>query len=355
MLTAVSEFLRPGKASVIIGGQFGSEGKGAAAAWLGAQFEKNGIAPDVVTTNASAQAGHTSIHNGKKRVVFHLPTVPLISGARQIICNAGCAIDPIVLAEELADNADVYSVRHNFFVHPNAAIITDECRAAEGAEDSAQTKVSSTRKGVGEALARKALRSGMIAKDHMFLRALCLSNEYSINVRLQHGNTVLVEVPQGHSLSQNGPFYPYCTSRDCSIMQGLNDAGIHPSFYHTSMLVLRTYPIRVGSLPGHSSGDVYPDQKEITWEELGVEPEITTVTKRIRRVFTWSSLQVRSAIAATRPSIVFLTHCDYVDTGAKMQTMVDNIRSACNACEIPQPYIVYAEGPTTDDIVRGHD
>lgn len=371
----LDNFIRAGKASFLMGGQWGSEGKGAAAAYLARHLlDVYNTQFDIVTTNAGAQAGHTSTDRGTKRIVYHLPTAALIGSERpgwqspHVHLNAGSIIDPEGLMRELEQNPEIDESR--FSIHPNAAVITPECRAAEMRDDSAQTKIASTRKGVGEALSRKVLRSGMIAKDHPVLRRFV--SPYNLNVAMASGRSVLVEVPQGYSLSLNGPFYPHVTSRNCTVMQAMSDANIHPHFYHQSMLVLRTFPIRVGhirveeavasaapfvappdQLPKYlgQSGGCYEDQHEMTWEELGQTPEITTVTKRVRRVFSFSEQQVIDAIRATRPTVIYLTFCDYVGDEAAVMKCVRRLSDLSCAHGIKSPPLILTQwGPTTQDV-----
>jgi len=352
-------FKRQGKASFLLGGQWGSEGKGAAAAFVATHLAERGEAFDIVTTNAGAQAGHTSTHDGVTKVVFHLPTASLYHGGLPVrplsYLNAGSIIDPDGLLRELDENPGVIL---NFAIHPNAAIITPECRDAEMRDDSAQTKIASTRKGVGEALSRKVLRSGLTAKDHPVLSQWV--RRLDLNDAMLRGSSVLVEVPQGHSLSIDGPFYPHTTSRNCTVAAAMSDAGVHPHFYHQSMMVIRTFPIRVGNIGENSSGGHYPDQHEITWEDLGVKAEITTVTKRVRRVFTFSEQQVVEAIAQTRPAVIYLTFCDYFpeDKRGFAKLMVDRLRTMTHrigSVRHDGPEILTQWGPTTKDVVRGED
>jgi len=360
-------FSKPGKASFLLGGQWGSEGKGAAAAWLATKAPM--LRPfDIATTNAGAQAGHTSTHDGVTKVVFHLPTYSLYRPCITYL-NAGSVIDPEILLRELDENPQV--LHNGLAIHPNAAIITPDCKTAEMRDDSAQTKIASTRKGVGEALSRKVLRSGFLAKDlvnpvHWYGPEIHKLQQFvhriDLNAEMLTGKSVLVEVPQGHSLSVDGPFYPYTTSRNCTVGQAMSDAGIHPHFYHRSMLVIRTFPIKVGSLnearnmhENGYSGGCFPDQHEITWDELGVAAEITTVTKRIRRVFTFSEQQVYEAIAQTRPNVVYVSFMDYLPNKELAKTVVAKVRELCNKYgrrnECTQ--VVTAWGPTTDDIIDG--
>lgn len=348
------DMLMSGKASVVVGGQYGSEAKGCAVAWLAAMLAERKEAFDIYTTNAGAQAGHTSIFRGKKRVVFHLPTAPLIArefglGLGTVYLNAGSVIDPVVLQQEVEENKI-----DSLFIHPMAAVITDKCRELEGHVDSSTTKIASTRKGVGQALARKVMRSGVIAKDHPYLKHFV--RRLDLNNRLSEGRSVLVEVPQGVSLSLNhSRFYPYTTSRDCTVGSGLSDAGIHPSFMGKSMVVLRTFPIRVGNIVEEGkvlgvSGDVYPDQKETSWAELGVEAEITTVTKRIRRVFTFSQQQVVHTFGLCRPNVCFISFVNYLKDNDALSKVLESIRIAAATNNMPIPQIVLQHGPDVIDV-----
>jgi len=346
----------PGKASVIVGGCFGSEAKGSVAAYFAVQQALCGKPFSITTTNASANAGHTSIHKGTKRVAFHLPTASLIAqsygfdGATTYL-NGGAIINPQVLERELVG----FNLQ-NLFIHPNAAVILPEHIEREQDPAGVQ-RIASTRKGVGAALADKIMRKGNVASNHPFLQQFV--RHIDLNQELLQGRSILVEVPQGIGLGVDGPFYPYCTSRNCTVQQALSDAGIHPSFLGPVVLVMRTYAIRVGNITekdenGYehkvgNSGGCYSDQQEITWEELGVEPEYTTVTKRKRRVFTFSTIQAREAMALSRPDVVVLTFCNY------LRDKVDVIGLALVIKKIgrelgKEPEILYEYGPTTEDI-----
>lgn len=354
------DFLVPGCASFIIGGQWGSEAKGAVAAWVATEMDRQGRHFDIVTTNAGAQAGHTSIHNGRKRVLHHLPTYSVIAaemGFRPVtILNAGSIIDPEIFKKELDENADT-RIADRLYIHPLAVVITDEDRDEEMSNDSAMTAIASTRKGVGAALANKVRRRGMVAKDHPFLSRFISESAVYIQRWLSNGyDAALVEVPQGYSLSLNNDrFYPHVTSRNCNIAAAMNDAGIHPAMLGKVMAVLRTYPIRVGHIKhegvivGHS-GDCYPDQREISFEEIGVEPELTTVTKRVRRVFTWSEQQTADMMRDLRPDYVALTFCNY---GTMLETRgkVETIRRLSKQLGL-NATIIGQDGPTIDDFYK---
>ncbi len=345
-------FLMRGKASFTLGGQWGSCGKGAAVAFMTKTLCEQGEFFDIVTTNNGVQSGHTSVHNGVTRVAFHLPTAPLIArhyGFSPIIyLNGGAIVHPETLEQELRDLGGASQLH----IHPNAAIVTEACQLAERQNTSAQTKIASTRKGVGEALARKVLRSGVIAKDHPFTKKFV--NRLDLNAIMSLGKSVLVEIPQGIGLSLDSQFYPFCTSRNCTVGQAMADAGIHPDFYGASLLVLRTFPIRVGAIVEAgaelgTSGGRYPDQREVSWNELRQKPEITTVTKRVRRVFSFSVEQMREAMTLTRPTHIHLTFCDYQDEEANAKLKNDIMNAALDLGLTP-PRLLCHYGPSTADV-----
>jgi adenylosuccinate synthase len=128
----------------------------------------------------------------------------------------------------------------------------------------------------------------------------------------------LVEGAQGYSLGFHTRFWPNCTGRDVSPYQMLADCRVptqrnRPIVWGTA----RTFPIRVanrfeeGKMVGYS-GPGYPDQIELRWGQIGREPELTTVTRLPRRLFTFSRQQMRDACRVVNPDIVVLTFCDYV-------------------------------------------
>ena len=287
----------------ICDGQFGSTGKGLIAAAIG---QTNKI--DIATTNASANAGHTACwEDGRKIIVCHLPMAGVVNTDAQLYINAGAIIDEDKLLEEIEENG----VGDRLMIHPNAAIIEPWHKATEK-RATGVSKLGSTQKGVGAALRDKVMRAGKLARDCPKLNDWI--NTMDLNERLKMGARVVMEVPQGFSLGYHSEFYPYCTSRQCTPAQGFADAQISPYFMGMTIMTLRTYPIRVGG----PSGGWYKDQEETTWEEIGQTPELTTVTKRIRRVATFSWLQYRAALAEIRPDVIFSNFMNYLSADKRM-------------------------------------
>jgi len=150
----------------------------------------------------------------------------------------------------------------------------------------------------------------------------------SLDMLLSDGFTILHEGSQGFSLDINhGSHYPQCTSRGTTAVQNLADMGLSAKRMGDVYLVIRPYPIRVGNVVedgvvvGHSGG-VYEGQKEISWKEVaeqaGAPPtladkELTTVTKRLRRVFTFSDEQLRDAVTINGATQIALNFANYID------------------------------------------
>lgn len=355
----MSNFIKAGKASVLIDGQFGSTGKGLAAAFQSEVSSFDDWKNCICTTNAAPNAGHTTVlPDGRKFVTFHMPTIGVLRPQTTIYLNAGAIIDFDMLRDELRDlNVDGSRV----VIHPNAAVITHEDKEYERNASSGATKIASTQKGVGRALARKIMREGKTAKDiadQLLTELNIVVQRLDLNELMRTGYAVAVETPQGMSLSLNNGFHPHCTSREVSVAQSLSDAGIHPWYLNQTLVCLRTFPIRVGNIVGENgqvlgySGGVYPDQKELQWESFPhVEPERTTVTKRVRRIFTFSEIQYREAAARLRPDILHLGFCDYIaDLDQFEQTLSKIGRS--NRFYGLDPQMWFSFGPSTSDIMN---
>lgn len=335
----IGNFVQPGKASFVFGGQFGSEGKGLAAAAIAIN---NQI--DLVTTNNGPNSGHTSIVNGVKRVAFHLPTATVVNHVPCYL-NDGAVIDVGLLLEEINTNKVPH---HLISISPSATVVSDLNKKMEKAEWSPMSKIASTQKGVGGAIASKVLRSAKLARDHEALKPFV--RKMNLNYLLALGQRVLVEIPQGWSLSvDNHLCYPFVTSRNCNVMQAMSDAKIHPTYLGNVMAVIRTFPIRVGHIyddEGNITGDSgphYRDQKEIQFEDIGQEPEFTTVTGRKRRIFTFSQDQFHAMAHENRPKYVFINFMNYLKEAHEHEEIIHYVGQYA-------PNVLLGWGPDTSQV-----
>lgn len=328
-------FDQPG-AYVLVDGQFGSTGKGLMAGWLA---EYGGDKITHVTTNAGPNSGHTAYYQWAegdpdrpdlvkpqydKVLTQQLPVASVFlrnMGYNPVtLLNAGAVIDPDILAREAAS----YGFgNRNLAIHPAASIITEDDRQGDRATVDA---ISGTGKGVGPAMSRKVMRRGATYAESIYQPTLPKGHTSWDRFWDWPKDVVFVETAQGYSLGLNSaPFFPYTTSRECTVMQAISDARIPARKVRKVIACFRTYPIRVGATEAAgTSGGWYPDQQELEWSSLGLEPELTTVTKRVRRIASWSRIQFRESVAANEPDVIFLNFCNYLNH-TQQHALVDTI------------------------------
>lgn len=286
-----------GKLSVVVGGQFGSEGKGHLVAWLSKQSTPNGEPPIVVRV-AGPNAGHSAVDdNGITWALRQVPVAAVSNPDARLFIAAGSEVDFDVLLHEILQLDDAgFHVSSRLTVDPNATWLTAAHRLKES--EGSTAKHGSTGKGIGEARSDRALRKAFQVKDwyesepsyppfHMEPTAQILIEE------LRRGAHVIIEGTQGYGLGVHSEFYPFATSSDCRAIDFLAMAGISPWVVDKPdvWVVIRPYPIRI-------AGNSGPLKDETTWEELGLPSELTTVTRKTRRVGGWDAGLVRDAVRA---------------------------------------------------------
>lgn len=294
-------------ATVVVGGQYGSEGKGKVTQYL-AESQR---ARAVVRVGGS-NSGHTGYTQRGERVVLrHLPMAGLLPEALCVI-GAGSYIDPSVLQDEIRR---LELPQHRLIIDPNAAIITDDDRRAE-ASSGIVDRLGSTGSGTGAAVARRVNRLSMALAGTVPELAQYVDDVPSLlRDMLDAGDRVVIEGTQGFGLSLlHSPQYPKATSRDTTAASALSEAGLSPLDVDQVALVIRAFPIRVAG----NSGDF--GSEEISWQTIAEEgghdralAEYTSVTQRLRRVARFDAKLVRAAIACNRPSLIVLNHVDHVD------------------------------------------
>ncbi len=351
-------FQEPG-AYAVVDGQFGSTGKGLLCGLMGEAAALIGRL-DVATCNAGPNSGHTAYCpvTGQKIVTQQLPISaitynrvrrngPDASGYDAMTyLNGGAIVDLDITMAEVEKFHP--GQPHMVEINPQAAVIEQIDRDGEG-KGSAASKIAGTAKGVGHALARKANRCGNVYRE--FHNKHNVGNVLASTAWNWDHERVMVELSQGFSLGVHSDFYPHTTSRECTVMQGLADARIPAKRLRKVAACFRTFPIRVGNTSDGQSGSCYPDQHEISWEAINQEPEMTTVTKRVRRLFTWSRLQFVECIAANEPDLVFLNFTQYLDS-KRLAVLCSQIRTDyCNTLGRPLETLLLGFGAYNGDVV----
>lgn len=311
------------KVDVIVDLQFGSTGKGLLAGFLGV---RNGY--DAVISCNMPNAGHTAYapDTGEKFMHKVLPSGIFGENLRTIGIGPGAVFDIDRLEEEWK-NVCKYNPDLTLLIHETAGILLPEHKEHE---QGTLSRISSTMQGSAEAMVDKIRRNpGAIAK-HRMLQLDQRLNQYGkvaileqgnwLNV-FHHHNNILLEGSQGYSLGLSSGFYPYCTSRDCTPARVISDCSIPVGWLRDVYGSCRVHPIRVGNTPDGYSGDWYMDQREIHFSDLGVPEELTTVTQRVRRIATFSAMQIREAMMVASPKAVFLNFANYnhVDAHSAVQ------------------------------------
>lgn len=296
----LSGVLQMGKIIVVVGGCFGSEGKGAVAGFLSAN-EPNLYAVRVGGPNA----GHTVVDaQGTAWKLRHIPVAAVTNPGAKLVIAAGSEVDPEVLAKEIFElELAGYEIEGRLYIDPTATTIE---AAHQARESDMASNGHSTGKGIGAARADRVMRTAR-TWDH---GGEVVSG--ALRAHLRVGGTVLIEGTQGYGLGLHTQFYPKSTSGDCRAIDFLAQAGLSPWDLCITRVevwvVARTKPIRI-------AGDSGPLEGETTWDKLGLPEEYTTVTNKVRRVGSWNPVLVRQAVSANGgpgPCVrVALTFADY--------------------------------------------
>jgi adenylosuccinate synthase len=315
----------------VVGGQFGSEGKGLIVGHIAKQYDHH-------VRVGAANAGHTlytqtgvdddyamgarpKFH--EKHIMQQLPCAAYANPKAALYIGPGALISHDILNNELDKLAAWRDALRlpwpKIFIDRRAHVITDEQIVAESRSGLAE-RIGSTstiaREGIGQAQADRVMRdedcvtAQQFYGDISYYPILADVPDALAHPEVTDGDTLL-EGTQGAGLSlTTGPF-PYVTSRNTTAAGLCADCGIAPTRLNRVILVVRTFPIRVAG----NSGPFHGESREITWGEIGIDPEKerTTVTKKIRRVATFSMEQVIEAARINGATEIALTFADYVD------------------------------------------
>ena len=294
---------------VVVGGQFGSEGKGHICSYLASEY-------DVLMRVGGPNAGHKVFQIPEPYTHRQLPSGTLFSEAKLLI-GPGAVIDTETLLREAAD-CEVDAERLS--IDPQAMVIT---AADKEAEIELKKQIGSTGQGVGNAAVRRILERGHVkhtlARDVPQLKPFCRPVAFELEEAYRKRNRILLEGTQGTGLSIFHGTYPYVTSRDTTVAGCLSEAGIPPIRVRRVVMVCRSYVIRVkspqdatsGPMKGELDWSVVSKRAELPLEELkGIE--LGSVSGNQRRVgeFDWELLRRASLLNA--PTDIALTFADYV-------------------------------------------
>ena len=280
--------LSKGKTAVVVGAQWGDEGKGKIVDVLSEKFSA------VARYAGGHNAGHTVIINSKRFVLQLVPCGVLREGCRSVIGN-GVVLDPIAFLKEVAALRDAgVKVDGNLFVSSRAHVILPYHRMIELASENApgRVKIGTTSRGIGPSYEDKAGRSGLRVIDlldldllrkhienacrekNMIAHALFNSEpldpdkmyaEYAdasrklapfvcdtgvlLNRAIAEGQSVMFEGAQGTMLDIDHGTYPFVTSSSATSGGAVIGTGVAPTAIDSVIGVTKAYCTRVGEGP----------------------------------------------------------------------------------------------------------
>ena len=332
---------------VVIGSQWGDEGKGKVVDWL------TDHAQGVVRFQGGHNAGHTLVINGKKTVLRLIPSGVLRANVACYIGN-GVVLSPEALLKEIAEleSAGV-DVKSRLRISEVCPLILPHHVAIDQAREAAKgkSKIGTTGRGIGPAyedkVARRAIRLQDLFDPARFALKLrevldyhnfVLKNYFNaptvdfdkthdealeLAVRIKPmvadvpsllaaaqkaGNNLLFEGAQGTLLDIDHGTYPYVTSSNCVAGAACAGAGVGPHLLHYVLGITKAYTTRVGSGP-------FPTELEDDTGKFLAERgnEFGSVTGRPRRCGWFDGAALKRSIQINGISGLCVTKLDVLD------------------------------------------
>ncbi|MEX0589793.1 MAG: adenylosuccinate synthase [Xanthobacteraceae bacterium] len=331
---------------VVVGAQWGDEGKGKIVDWLSEQADV------VVRFQGGHNAGHTLVIDGVTYKLSLLPSGVVRPGKLAVIGN-GVVLDPGALIEEIERLAGqgVKVTPANLRVADNCALILPLHRELDVARESAAHKrIGTTGRGIGPAyedkVGRRAIRlvdfaepdhlddklERLLAHHNALRRGLGLAEVKTnamrkdllavadkvlpymdrtwalLDDRRRQGDRILFEGAQGALLDVDHGTYPYVTSSNTVAGQAATGSGLGPGAVGYVLGITKAYTTRVGEGP-------FPTELE---DEIGKRigergKEFGTVTGRARRCGWFDSVLVRQTVRTGGINGIALTKLDVLD------------------------------------------
>jgi adenylosuccinate synthase len=331
---------------VVVGSQWGDEGKGKIVDWLSEQ------ADIVVRFQGGHNAGHTLVIDG---VTYKLSLLPsgVVRGGKLSVIGNGVVIDPQALLDEIATlgKQGVAVTPENLRIAENATLILPLHQELDAIREAGTSKIGTTKRGIGPAyedkVGRRAIRfmdladlpalgekiERLLAHHNALRRGLSLPEldgkaiyEYLAAVapkvlpymdsvwllldgKRREGKRILFEGAQGALLDIDHGTYPYVTSSNTVAAQAATGSGLGPNAIDYVLGICKAYTTRVGLGP-------FPtDQMDnIIGKTLGERGrEFGTVTGRARRCGWFDAVLVRQTVRTCGIDGLALTKLDILD------------------------------------------
>jgi len=342
-------------AIVLLGAQWGDEGKGKATDLLGDRVKY------VVRYQGGNNAGHTVVIGDQKYALHLLPSGILTPNCIPVIGN-GVVIDPAVLLEEIAGLNERGVDTSNLKISTNAHLITPYHRTIDKVSERflGKSKIGTTGRGIGPAYADKINRIGIRVQDLFDTSILRqkiegalrdknqvlikvfnrkglevdeVLNEYLqfaeilkpyvtdtsllLNQALDRAENVLLEGSQGTLLDVDHGTYPFVTSSNPTAGGASTGSGIGPTRISRVIGIVKAYTTRVGSGPFPT--ELFDEDGE---KLRSIGGEFGTTTGRSRRCGWYDAPIARYAVRINGITDFFLTKLDVLTGWEKIPVCV---------------------------------
>ena len=327
--------------TVVVGGQWGDEGKGKIVSYLCLNDR-----PDIIArAGVGPNAGHTVKYRGKKYALRLTPSGFLHEDARLLI-GAGVLVNPSVVLKEI----EGLGLHERLGIDKRCGIIEQQHIEADRKSAHLAGKIGSTGTGCGPANIARAKRTLKQAKDIEELKPFLADVPLEVNQALRENKHVLIEGSQGFGLSLFYGTYPYVTSKDTTAGMAAVDVGVGPRNIREVIVAFKSYPSRVGAGPFPT--EISPEEAE----RLGIT-EYGTVTGRRRRTGLFDYDYARYSVMINSASQIALTCIDYLDrkcTGVrKYDDLSPKVKSFIEKVEkeLEVPVTLISTGPELEDTI----
>ena len=342
-------------AIVLLGAQWGDEGKGKATDILGDRVDY------VVRYQGGNNAGHTVVIGDQKYALHLLPSGILSPNVIPVIGN-GVVIDPAVLLEEIKGLNERGIDTSKLVISSNAHLITPYHRTIDKVSERflGKAKIGTTGRGIGPAYADKISRIGIRVQDLFdesilqkkiegalkdknqvltkvfnrkdmqvseildeylgyaeILRPYIADTALLLNNALESGKTVLLEGSQGTLLDVDHGTYPFVTSSNPTAGGACTGSGIGPTKIERVIGIVKAYTTRVGSGPFPTELENEDGEKLRT-----IGHEYGTTTGRNRRCGWYDAPIARFAVRINGLTDFFLTKLDVLTGWEKIPVCV---------------------------------
>ena len=376
----------PERSLMIVGGQWGDEGKGKVVDLLSARY------PVVIRYNGGHNAGHT-VRFADRRFALHLVPSGVIHDGVTCYLAAGMVIDPSFLVTEIDRlNTEGIATEGRVFVSPRASLILSTNQALDGVREQARGsgKIGTTGRGIGPTYQDQDQRRGLRAyllgdTGRLAVEARALMEEHNrelvelfgaapvdidpaieslvraakrlapllkevgpeVRRHVAAGQPILFEGAQGVLLDHWWGTYPYVTSSSCLPASAAASCGISTELLGPVVGVMKAYVTRVGGGP-------FPTELDDATGELLRErgAEFGTTTGRPRRCGWFDAVAARFAVEVAGIDAVALTKLDVLDTLASIKVAVAyELPDGTTLDSVPaDPQLVAASRPRYEEL-----